>query len=80
LDYPEALETLAFGINDAGSIAGYYIDRAGLTHGFTYIGGVFTPVDVPGATATMIYRINNKNNVVGMVLDSLGELHGVIGH
>ncbi|MFZ3340768.1 MAG: hypothetical protein WA213_07795 [Terriglobales bacterium] len=88
IDFPGAMSTIANGINDAGYIAGCYDPastsgcyfNATTTHGFTYINGVFTQVDVGGgAVATALIRITNTKNVVGYYQDSLGELHGVIG-
>ena len=34
VDYPEALTTLAFGINDEGDVVGQFIDDTGHTHAF----------------------------------------------
>ena len=88
IDFPGAQSTSANGINDAGSIAGCYDPastsgcylNATTTHGFTYINGVFTQVDVGGgAVATGLNRITDTKNVVGYYQDSVGELHGVIG-
>jgi probable HAF family extracellular repeat protein len=78
IDFPGAESTNANGINDEGAIAGdYTVDTS---HGFTYIGGVFTQVDIGGgAVATALNRITNAKNVIGYYEDSLGELHGVIG-
>ena len=47
--FPLATSTTAFGINDAGDIAGSYTDAAGNQHGFALAGGAFTSVDVAGA-------------------------------
>ncbi len=80
IDYPAAEYTYPGGINDAGSIAGTFIDDNVDIHGFTYIGGVFTQVDVGGgAVITSLTRITNTKNVVGSYQDSLGEYHGIIG-
>ena len=34
-----------------------------MTHGFTYVNGVFTQVDVPNSTATGLGGINNNGDV-----------------
>ncbi len=79
IDYPAAEGTYPGGINDAGAIAGTFLDKVGF-HGFTYIDGVFTQVDVGGgAVNTSLTRITNTKNVVGSYQDSLGENHGIIG-
>jgi hypothetical protein len=50
IDYPGATHTYAYGINDSGQIVGaYYV--GGLSHGFTWSGGVYTSFDYPGAAS-----------------------------
>ena len=34
IDYPDAVETVAYGINDRGEIVGKYADSSGDLHGF----------------------------------------------
>lgn len=81
LDYPGALATVAFGINDNGDIAGwYYTDGGSITHGFIYSGGSFRTVDVPGAVSTVLTRIKNNLQITGDFVDTAGEIHGFYGH
>ena len=72
--------TTAEGINNAGTIVGWYaVD--GLAHGFVLSKGVFTTVDVdvPNATATQIRSINAKGEIVGVYFDGAGIQHGFLG-
>jgi hypothetical protein len=65
--------TQLHGINDAGVIVGQY----DATHGFIYVNGAFTPVDVPGASWTNVTGINNNGHIVGFFSDNTG-LHGFL--
>jgi hypothetical protein len=64
IDFPGALGTETWGLNDAGTISGNYYDAVGI-HGFIYAGGSFTAVNFPGASLTRLTRINNLNQAVG---------------
>jgi hypothetical protein len=55
-------------INNAGVIAGSYVDATGMGRGFLYADGVLMPIDAPGAQppyGTEITGINNQNDAVG---------------
>ncbi len=67
----------AFGINDAGEIAGFYSDAGGNAHGFIYADGAFSTVDVAGAHGTQLIRIKNGGQVTGIYTDALSEIHGL---
>ena len=57
--------TVPFGINNAGTIAGFYYQN-GFYHGFIKTAaGSYTTIDVPGQTNTMIYGINANGRIVG---------------
>jgi probable HAF family extracellular repeat protein len=63
-DVPGANATMAYGINNAGTIVGFYYQNG--YHGFVKTaGGSYTPIDVPGATDTFIYGINANGRIVG---------------
>src|ERR1700722_938093 len=79
IDFPLTTFTRAQGINDAGEIAGWFIDTNSLVHGFTFARGAFNQIDVAGASGTEIHRIKNNGNVVGLYLDGRIEAHGIIG-
>ncbi|MDO9533010.1 MAG: hypothetical protein Q7O12_12905 [Deltaproteobacteria bacterium] len=65
-DVPEATRnTVPFGINNGGTIAGFYYQN-GFYHGFIKTaGGSYTTIDVDGASDTFIYGINANGRIVG---------------
>jgi hypothetical protein len=75
LSYPGAANTWAAGINDSGTIVGYYGDTSNL-HGFSLSNGVYTSIDYPGALQTVAYGINNAGIIVGYYLGADGMDHG----
>ena len=64
--------TRAFGINAPGEIVGDFG-----RHGFFYIGGVFTTIDVPGADFTQAFGINAAGDIVGNFSNNTGA-HGFL--
>jgi probable HAF family extracellular repeat protein len=56
-------------------LAGFYLDKQGLIHGFVEINGTLTTLDVPGAFRTEAYGMNDSGVVVGGFSDATGE-HG----
>jgi hypothetical protein len=77
VDVSGALGTVATDIDDAGDIVGFYVDSAGVHHGFVDVNGTINAVDVPGSTGTLIYGISPQfNNIVGWYTDSNGMQHG----
>jgi len=64
----------AWGINGSNNIVGWYNGATGM-HGFLYVGGSFTPIDVPSASSTLATGINDSNNIVGRYNDATG-MHG----
>jgi hypothetical protein len=65
IDYPGAAGTLAYGIDTAGDISGYYVDAKDVYHGFFLSDGVYTTIDYPDAQGTYIYGMNDEGQVVG---------------
>ena len=70
LDYPNGQPTFAYGINNAGQIAGSYngsvnYARIGTPRGYSYAGGTYTPIDYPGADLTEARGINDAGQIVG---------------
>src|SRR5208283_701867 len=64
--------TIAYGINDAGQVVGYYVDSTG-SHGFLDTNGVFTTINDPAAgIGTEAYGINNAGQIVGAHNNSAG--------
>jgi probable HAF family extracellular repeat protein len=46
IDFPSALDTEAFGINNLGQNVGDYQDESHITHGFLYKDGRFTTIEL----------------------------------
>lgn len=70
LDFPGSSDTIAFGINESGTVAGYWdlVDSSGnliANHGFTWEDGIFREVDFPGAIDTGVTGINAAGDLVG---------------
>src|SRR5262249_46179105 len=80
IDVPDALATIANGINENGTIVGEFTDLDGVTHGFVLEGNaVFRTVDFPDATATGIRAIERRSDdLSGSYLDSGGNDHGFV--
>lgn len=65
LDYPGAISTTLFGINNRGDVVGSYQNPENFFHGFVYKSGQFTSIDGPGAVFTEIRGINDPGDIVG---------------
>ena len=70
LDFPSASDTYAFGINESGTVVGYWdiLDSGGNVlafHGFTWSNGSFSQVDFPGSADTSVLGINARGDFVG---------------
>jgi hypothetical protein len=76
---PKSTETDTYGINNAGAIAGDYVDSAGVQHGMILVGKTATKFDRSdcpngaGATAIAAYSINKTNQVAGWCLSATGS-------
>ena len=67
-DYPGSIGTFAFGVNDLGQVAGYYVDPAGMPHAYVRDPGppaMFTVYDFPQATGTYGLGVNNAGQIIG---------------
>ncbi len=60
IDFPNATQTLANGINARGDIVGRYADAEGVFHGFLLRKGVFSTIDFPGASLTAAFALNAR--------------------
>ena len=77
VDVPDAVLTVAEGINNPGTIVGLYQAKDGSFHGFVSNNGVvFTKVDVPGSSVTQIFSINGSTphaaSALPIILSSIG--------
>jgi probable HAF family extracellular repeat protein len=83
-DVPGVVQTTGEGINNAGTIVGFYIvEVQGPPHGFVLKNGVFMTVDVPdkkgNTQPTQIFSINANEEIVGTYFASDGMQHGFLG-
>ena len=53
------------GINNAGQLSGYYLDKASYFHAFLLSEGQLKALNFPGAGGTVAYGLNNIGQVVG---------------
>jgi hypothetical protein len=60
-----ATRTAFRSIDDAGTLAGWFIDAGGATHGFVGTVASFEQVDFPGADSTFVEGSNNAGVLVG---------------
>ena len=75
-NFPGAVQTQVVGINGAGETVGFFIDTAGVNHGFTDIGGIFTSVSNPmTTTVTQLLGVNNSGRAAGYWTDAAGNFH-----
>ena len=58
-------QTQVIGINNMGWTAGFYVDGAGVTHGFTFNSGTYSTVDAPGTAFNQLLGINAGLTAVG---------------
>ena len=65
IDYPGAPITYVFGLNNAGTVTGTFMDNQGFVRGFIYSGGNYTQLTYPNAADTIVTDINNNNMIVG---------------
>jgi len=61
---PPTFFTQVTGIDAAGDTVGFYVDTAGLNHGFTKIGGTFSTVDRGGTSFNQLLGINQNGTEI----------------
>jgi len=78
IDYPSALMTQPWGINDGGIVVGWYEGCSPCAfHGFAYLRGKYMTFDYPGSSATFGSGINASGQIVGIyTLDNI--THGFV--
>jgi len=79
IDFPNAAQTHATGINNNGKVVGYYQDADGFLpiHGFVKDGNAFYSIDYPSAIFTIATAINDKGEIVGYYWDGI-TYHGFL--
>jgi hypothetical protein len=75
---PTNFNSQATGVNDAGTVVGFYLPTATTSIGFLDQGGVITPIDPFGSTNTAALGINNSGEIVGFEVDAGGVQHGYV--
>jgi hypothetical protein len=75
---PTNFNSQATGVNDAGSVVGFYLPTATTSVGFLDQGGMITPIDPFGSTFTQALGINSNGEIVGFEVDGAGVQHGYI--
>ena len=78
IDFPNATQTVANGINARGDIVGRYLDADGVFHGYLLSKGVFSTIDFPGAALTAAFAINARGDIAGRFMDTSGTDHGFL--
>jgi len=80
LDYPGALATTAFAINDSGVIVGIYGDTNKVAHFYVRSStGTYTSFDIPGGSpAAPGMGINKSGVIAGYDIDSSMVHHGFV--
>jgi probable HAF family extracellular repeat protein len=73
-NFPGSAQTQVIGVNNRGNTDGFYIDAAGVTHGFTDIHGVFATVDFPNpdSVLTQLLGLNDKDEAAGYWQNAAG--------
>jgi probable HAF family extracellular repeat protein len=75
-NFPGSVQTQVVGINNGGETVGFWIDGAGVQHGFTDVGGTFTSVNNPSTTTvTQLLGVNNAGTAAGYWTDAAGNFH-----
>ncbi len=77
-NFPNSAQTQVIGINNRGYTDGFYIDAAGINHGFLDINGTFTTVDFPGTKLNQLLGLNNLEQAAGYYADAAGIDHPYI--
>jgi uncharacterized membrane protein len=77
---PGALQTIPFGVNNAGVTVGQYEDKATLLHGYILDGKKLTKLDDPKGTSTACFSLNPNGAmaVVGYYINSKGNAVGFL--
>jgi probable HAF family extracellular repeat protein len=81
-NYPGSIETGVLGINNDDEpnfeTAGWWIDKAGITHGFMRSAGAWWDVDYPGTSFNVLGGINDNNVAAGYYEDGTGAYHAYV--
>lgn len=73
---PTNQNSQAVGLNNAGTVVGFYLPTAATSIGFLDKNGVISTIDPFGSTFTQALGINNNGEIVGFYVDGNGVQHG----
>jgi len=76
VNYPGASDTYAMGINNWGSIVGFYLDSSNNYQGFELKNGKYTKIHYPGSLWTTVGSINDNGVIVGSYTNPQSTGHG----
>jgi hypothetical protein len=68
----------ATGVNNAGTVVGFFQLASGNFSAFVDIGGSITPFEFPGSASTQALGVNNLGEIVGDYVDAGGVMHGFL--
>jgi hypothetical protein len=74
---PAAVFVQPNAINNAGLVAGFYLDADSNFHGFVWQKGTVTTIDYPGAASTIFGGINNRGVLSGVYQDASYNTYAV---
>ncbi len=73
-NYPNSMMTQVIGINNSVTTDGFFVDQAGVTHGFYHTSsGVYTSVDFPGSRFNQLLGQNDMHQASGYYSLSIGN-------
>jgi hypothetical protein len=76
---PANFNSQATGVNDAGTIVGFYVyDAAGDFTSFVDASGTVTPFQPFGSTSSQALGVNSLGDIVGDYVDAGGMMHGYL--
>jgi probable HAF family extracellular repeat protein len=70
INVPNAVNSVAYGINDSGTAVGYSSNASGVETGFIFANGTLTTVAAPGATSSYLSGVNDSGHMVGVAFDA----------
>jgi hypothetical protein len=76
---PTNVNSQATGVNDAGTVVGFYMPTTTTSLGFLDLAGVISTIDPFGSTMTAALGIDNiGNEIVGFETEAMGFQHGYV--
>jgi hypothetical protein len=72
-NYPNSMMTQVIGINNKSETAGFYVDQAGVTHGFTHLRNAFMRIDYPHSKFNQLLGQNDIGQAAGYYSMSIGN-------